>query len=109
MFRDRVDGLGLEQVCTAFQSPWQNGYAERWIASLRKDCLDYVIAINESQLRRVIRSYVAYYHEDRTHLGLEKDTPIERPVETGDMGEVIAIPRVGGLHHRYSRELRRAA
>jgi putative transposase len=107
--RDRVDGLGLEQVCTAFRSPWQNGFAERWIASLRKDCLDHVIAINDSQLRRVIRSYVAYYHEDRTHLGLEKDTPEERPVETRDMGEVVAIPRVGGLHHRYSREFRRAA
>jgi putative transposase len=108
-FRDRVDGLGLEQIRTAFRSPWQNGYAERWIASLRKDCLDHVIAINESQLRRVIRSYVAYYHEDRTHLGLEKDTPEERPIEPPEMGEVVAIPRGGGLHHRYSRELRRAA
>jgi len=108
-FRDRVDGLGLEQIPTAFRSPWQNGYAERWIASLRKDCLDHVIAINESQLCRVIRSYVAYYHEDRTHLGLEKDTPEERPIESQEMGEVVAIPRVGGLHHRYSRELPRAA
>jgi transposase InsO family protein len=108
-FRDRVDGLGLEQVRTAFRSPWQNGFAERWIGSLRRDCLDHVIAINERQLRRVIRSYVDYYHEDRTHLGLEKNTPADRPVETREMGEVVEIPRVGGLHHRYSRELLHAA
>jgi transposase InsO family protein len=108
-FRDRVDGLGLEQIPTAFRSPWQNGFAERWIASLRKDCLDHVIAINECHLRRVIRLYVVYYHEDRTHLGLEKDAPEERPIEPREMGEVVAIPRVGGLHHRYSRAFRSAA
>ncbi len=105
----RVDGLGLEQVRTAFRSPWQNGYAERWIGSLRRDCLRHVIAVNERQLRRVIRSYVDYYHEDRTHLGLEKDTPEERSIEPRGIGEVVAIPRVGGLHHRYLREQRRAA
>ncbi len=76
---------------------------------LRSDCLDRVIAINERQLRRVIGAYVDYYHADRTHLGLEKDSPEERPIEPQEMGEVVAIPRVGGLHHRYSRELRRAA
>ena len=65
-FRNRVDGLGLEQVRTAFRSPWQNGFAERWIGSLRRDCLDHIIAANERQLRRVIRSYVDYYHKDRT-------------------------------------------
>ena len=108
-FRDRVDGLGLEQIRIAFRSPWQNGFAERWIASLRRDCLDHVILINECQLRRVIRSYVDYYHEDRTHLGLEKDAPQERPIEPRDLGEVVAIPRVGGLHHRYGREFRSAA
>ncbi len=68
-----------------------------------------MIAINEFQLRRVIRSYVDYYHADRTHLGLEKDSPEERPIEPRALGAVVAIPRVGGLHHRYSRELRRAA
>jgi transposase InsO family protein len=108
-FWDRVDGLGLEQIRTAFRSPWQNGFAERWIASLRRDCLDHLVAINERQLRRVIRSYVDYYHEDRTHLGLKKDVPEERPVEAREMGKVVAIPRVGGLHHRYSRKLRKAA
>ena len=79
------------------------------IASLRKDCLDHLIAINESQLRRVIRSYIDYYHADRTHLGLKKDAPEERPIESREMGEVVSIPRVGGLHHRYSRVLQRAA
>jgi len=108
-FRDRVDGLGLEPIRTAFRSPWQNGYAERWIGSLRRDCLDHVIAINERQLRRVVRSYVDYYHQDRTHLGLEKDTSEERPVEPRGNGKVVSISRVGGLHHRYSRALRRAA
>ena len=109
IFCDRVDGLGLEQIRTAFRSPWQNGYAERWIGSLRRDCLEHVIPISERQLRRVIRSYVDYYHEDRTHLGLEKGTPEERIVESRENGKVISIPRVGGLHHRYSRELRTAA
>ncbi len=108
-FRDRVDGLGLEQKRTAFRSPCQNGFAERWIASLRKDCLNHVIAINDFQLRRVIRSYVTYYHEDRTHLELEKDAPEARPIEPRERGEVVAIPRVGGLHHRYTRALRSAA
>ncbi len=68
-----------------------------------------MITVNERQLRRVIRLYVDYYHKDRTHLGLEKDTPEERSIEPGETGEVVAIPRVGGLHHRYSRELRNAA
>jgi hypothetical protein len=108
-FRKRVDGLGLEQIRTAYRSPWQNGFAERWIASLRRDCLDHVIAISERQLRRAIRSYVNYYHVDRTHLGLAKDAPEERLIETHEMGEVVAFPRVGGLHHRYSREIQRAA
>jgi len=109
VFRDRVDGLGLEQIRTAFRSPWQNGFAERWIASLRRDCLDHAIPINERQLRRVIRSYVDYYHADRTHLALGKDAPKERPIEFREMGEVVAFPRVGGLHHRYTRKLQKAA
>ena len=84
-------------------------FAERWISSLRRDCLDHVIAINERQLRRVIRLYVDCYHADQTHLGLEKDAPEKRPIQSREMGEVIAFPRVGGLHHRYTREPQRAA
>ncbi len=104
-------GVGRAADCGGLpiRSPWQNGFVERWIASLRKDCLNHVVAINESELRRVIRLYVAYYHQNRTHLGLEKDTPEERPIESHEMGKVVAIPRVGGLHHRYSREQARAA
>ena len=108
-FVQRVDGLGLEQVKTAPRSPWQNCYAERWILSLRRDCLDHIIALNERQVLRVVRSYVDDYHRDRTHLGLEKDAPEHRPVEGPDLGEVVALPRVGGLHYRYARELREAA
>ena len=74
---------------------------ERWIASLRRDCLDPVIPINERQLRRVIRSHVDYYHADRTHLGLEKDAPKKRQIERREMGGVVAFPRVGGLYDRY--------
>lgn len=103
-FVKRVDSLGLEQVKIAPRSPWQNCFAERWISSLRRDCLDHVIALNERQLSRVIRAYVDYYHRDRTHLGLEKDAPEGRAEEGPDLGEVVALPRVGGLHHRYTRE-----
>jgi transposase InsO family protein len=108
-FKERIDGLGLERVKTAFRSPWQNPFAERWIGGLRRDCLDHVIAVHEDQLRRVIRSYVNYFHEDRTHLGLEKDTPISRVVEPPTRGKIVAHPRVGGLHHRYSRVEKLAA
>jgi putative transposase len=108
-FQERIDGLGLEQKRTAFRSPGQNGFAERWIGSLRRDGLDHVIAVNERQLRRVARSYVNSYHEDRTHLGLKRDTPHGRPIERQETGKVVTLPRVGGLHHRYVRELRNAA
>ncbi|KIG16478.1 hypothetical protein DB30_04391 [Enhygromyxa salina] len=104
-----MDGLGLEQVKTAPRSPWQNCFAERWILSLRRDCLDHIIALNERHVLRVVQSYVDYYHRDRTHLGLEKDTPQYRPVEGPNLGNVIALPRVGGLHHRYAREQGKAA
>ena len=111
-FRDRVDGLGGEPIRTTFRSPWQNGSAERWIGSQRRDRLDPVIAINERPLRRVLRSDLDSYHPDRRHLGLEKDTAEERLVEARGNGKVISLSRVGGLHpcySRYLRELRTAA
>jgi len=108
-FVKRVDSLGLEQVKTAPRAPWQNCFAERWIGSLRRECLDHIIAMNERQLRGVIARYVDYFHEDRTHLGLAKDTPTGREVEGPELGAVVAFPRVGSLHHRYARERRRAA
>jgi len=102
-FQRRVAGLGLEERRTALRSPWQNGYVERWIGGLRRECLDHVIAINERQLLRVVREYVRYFEGDRTHLGLAKDTPLEREAERAGDGEVVALPRLGGLHHRYTR------
>ena len=101
----RVGGLGLEEVVIAARSPWQNGYAELFIGSLRRECLDHVIALNERQLLRVVRSYVAYYNNSRTHLSLGKDSPEPRTVQAADAGEIVAIREVGGLHHRYERRM----
>jgi putative transposase len=89
----------------AARSPWQNAYAERFIGSLRQECLDHIIALDERHLPRVLRSYVAYYNETRTHLALGKDPPEPRPVQAVDAGEIVAVPEVGGLHHRYERRL----
>ena len=76
---------------------------ERLIGTLRRECLDHVVVLNETHLRRVLRDYLTYYHRCRTHLSLEKDAPEPRPVERPDQDEVIEMPMVGGLHHRYSR------
>jgi transposase InsO family protein len=96
--------MNSELVRTAYQSPWQNGVAERWVGSCRRELLDHVIVVNEGHLRRLVREYVRYYHADRIHDGLGKDTPDGRPVEgrEGRDCRVEAIPRVGGLHHRYT-------
>jgi putative transposase len=97
-----LEATGLEAKRTSVQAPWQNGVAERWIGSARRDCFDHVIALNEAHVRRLGREFLAYYHEDRTHLGLDKDTPSERPIEPKpDTGELQSVARVGGLHHRY--------
>jgi Integrase core domain len=72
--------MGSQPIRTAFQSPWQNGVTERWVGSCRRDLLDHVIILNERHLKRLMAEYVRYYHEDRTHLGLAKDTPAGRPV-----------------------------
>jgi transposase InsO family protein len=95
--------MGIEEVVTAYQSPWQNAYVERLNGSIRRECTDHVIVFGESHLRRVLRDYFDYYHEDRTHLGLDKETPTERPISNGASPEakLIELPRVGGLHHRY--------
>ena len=88
---------------TAQRSPWQNAYVERVIGSIRRECLDHVIAVNVTGLRRVLTAYVAYNMRSRTHLGLGKDTPCPRPVTPRSAGRIVAIPEVGGLHHRYDR------
>ena len=102
-FRERVEHLGIEQVVIAYRSPWQSAYVERLIGSIRRDCLDHVIVTSESHLRRILTSYFAYYHESRTHLSLDRNAPVPREVEPPSNGRVIAIPMVGGLHHRYTR------
>jgi len=97
-----LEATGLKPKRTSVQAPWQNGIAERWIGSARRDCFDHVIALNEAHIRRLGREFLAYYHEDRTHLGLDKDTPSERPIEGKPEGaELESLARVGGLHHRY--------
>ncbi len=102
-FRQRVMHLGIEEVVTAPRSPWQNPYVERLIGSIRRECLNQVIVLNERHLRRILSSYFEYYHGSRTHLSLDRNSPIKREVEPPERGRVIAIPQVGGLHHRYCR------
>jgi putative transposase len=97
-----VRSMAMNPVRTSFQSPWQNGIAERWVGSCQRDLLDHVIAVNEHHLRRLLSEYVCYHHEDRTHLGLGKQTPNGRARSVAD-GRVIGRPRLGGLHHRYDR------
>ena len=97
-----VRSLGIEAIQTSFESPWQNGVAERWIESCRRELLDHVIAVNERQLKRLLFDYVRYHHEDRTHLGLGKGTPAGR-ICSANAGRVISQDRLGGLHHRYDR------
>ena len=87
---------------TSFESPWQNGVAERWVGSCRRELLDHVIALNERHLKRLLSEYVSYHHEDRTHLGLRKETPSRR-IRSAATGPVICHARLGGLHHRYDR------
>ena len=108
VFQSRVKKMGIGEVKTAPQSPWQNPYCERIIGSIRRECLVHLIILNENHLKRVLTDYFEYYHHDRTHLGLGKETPHRRPTQRRPQnGKLIMFPRVGGLHHRY--EWRRAA
>jgi len=97
-----VLSLKMSPVRTSFECPWQNGVAERWVESCRRDLLDHVIAVNERHLKRLLSEYVRYYHDDRTHLGLSKETPGGR-VRVAAQGHVVSHARLGGLHHRYDR------
>ncbi len=102
-FRQRIKGMGIEDVVIAFRSPWQSPFVERLIGSIRRECLDHVILLNEAHLMRILTSYFKYYHGSRTHLSLNRNAPDPREVEPVEKGRVIAIPQVGGLHHRYTR------
>jgi len=102
-FRRRVKSLGIEEVVTAPRSPWQSPYVERLIGSIRRECLNHVIVLNERHLRRRLRSYFTYYHDARTHLALATQCPSPRSINTPDQGRIISLPHVGGLHHEYRR------
>jgi transposase InsO family protein len=99
-----LKATGLERKRTSVHSPWQNGIAERWVGSCRHELLDHVIALNEQHFRRLIREYVAYHQEDRTHDSPDKDTPNTRAVQPKPAAPatVISMPRLVGLHHRYA-------
>jgi putative transposase len=100
---DSVKSFGITTMCNAYRSPWQNCVAERFVGNCRRDLLDHVIVLNEYQLKRSMNEYVGCYHEDRTHLGLEKQTQHGRSTAKGSAAgsKVISVLRLGGLHHRY--------
>jgi transposase InsO family protein len=100
-FIRRLRCLGIRDHPTSPRSPWQNGYAERLIGSIRRECLDHVLVFGEQHLRDVLSCYLDYYNGIRTHLSLGKDTPIHRPVQA--VGRIQARPVLGGLHHHYVR------
>ncbi len=102
-FQKAARNLDIAEVKIAPHSPWQNPYVERVIGSIRRECLDHMIILGERHLRKVLREYLEYYHESRTHLGLGKECPEARAVEPPEMGKIISISQVGGLHHRYTR------
>ena len=100
-FKARIRAMGIRDRPTSFRSPWQNGYVERLIGSIRRECLDHLIIFNAEHLRRILAKYASYYNEGRTHVSLGKDAPYTRPIER--FGDIVAHPILGGLHHRYAR------
>jgi hypothetical protein len=94
--------FGVDEIVTAYRSPWQNGYCERVIGSIKRECLDHLIVLNENHLRCILNDYITYYNKYRTHLGINKDSPEGRPVQTE--GKIDKIPVVNGLHHVYFRQ-----
>jgi putative transposase len=102
-FQQRVQSMGIEQVLSAPRSPWQNPFVERLIGTLRRDCLDHVIVLNERHLRRILARYLDYYHRWRTHLSLRMDAPSPRAVHPPDRGRVVEFPELDGLHNHYER------
>src|SRR5712692_735381 len=101
--RETAKAMGIQEVLTAPHAPWQNAFVERFIGSARRECLDHVIVFNETGLQRLMNLYCSYHERSRTHLSLDKDTPIPRSMTGPGDGGIVAIPQVGGLHHRYER------
>jgi transposase InsO family protein len=98
-----IRSMLMEPTRTNFRSPWQNGVAERFVATVRRELLDHVIFLDEHHLRRLLDSFIDHTNWDRTHLGVGKDSPLGRPVVQrpgGATSNVVSLPRVGGLHHR---------
>ncbi|MGE5411231.1 MAG: integrase core domain-containing protein [Clostridiales bacterium] len=102
VFTNGVKNLGIKQIVTYYRSPWQNGYVERVIGSIKRECLDHVIILNEDHLRSVLSDYLSYYNKYRTHLGINKDSPEGRPVQLA--GKIEKVLAVNGLHHIYFRQ-----
>jgi transposase InsO family protein len=97
----RLAAMSIRDHPIAPRSPWQNGHAERLIGSIRRECLDHVVVFGEANLRRILAAYTGYYNELRTHLSLDKDSPGRRPIQR--LGQLVARPILGGLHHQYCR------
>src|SRR6202158_2851434 len=97
----RLRAMGIRDKPIAPSSPWQNGFAERLIGSIRRECLDHIVVFGEVHLRRILKSYAAYYNSVRTHRSLQKDAPVFRPVQR--TGIISSHPILGGLHHHYVR------
>jgi putative transposase len=102
-FARRVKSMGIREVLTAPRAPWQNPFVERVIGSIRRECLDQVPILSEAHLRRLLHAYAAYYNTTRPHQSLDNNSPQPRAIEPPPCGRIIAIPQVGGLHHRYQR------
>jgi hypothetical protein len=100
-FKARVRAMGIRDRPASYRSPWQNGYVERLIGSIRRECTDHLLVLNVEHLRRILSKYASYYNETRTHVSLGKDAPCRRPIE--QFGNIVAYPILGGLHHRYAR------
>ncbi|MEQ9112461.1 MAG: integrase core domain-containing protein [Rhodospirillaceae bacterium] len=101
VFKRRLDGMGIRDRPAAYRSPWQNGYVERVIGSIRRECLDHMLIFGEAHLRWTLKNYAEYYNRARTHLSLEKDSPSSRPIERH--GAIVKSPHFDGLHHEYRR------
>lgn len=102
--QNTIKFLGMKEKEISARSPWQNGYCERLVGTIKRECLNHTIIFSEAHARRVLKKYFAYYHDDRTHLGLDKDAPSVRAIEPPELGPVKRRPSVGGLHSRYYRE-----
>jgi len=102
-FKTRIKNMGVKEVLSAPRSPWQNPFVERVIGSIRRECLDDVIVLNERHLKRMLKDYFDYYHGWRTHLSLDMDCPESRPVQPAAAGQIVEFPEVNGLHHHYER------